>query len=76
MMQSEGILEKALLFSRVGGVVGLKWYSDMPAQVLKAPAPMPVTLLGIVIDVNPVQLLKALASIYVTLSGIIMDERL
>ena len=42
-------------------------------QPRKAPLPMLVTLLGIVIDVNEVQLEKASLFILVTLFGIVID---
>ena len=47
------------------------WTDVRPLQSVKAPPPILVTLLGIVMEVRPLQPLKAAAPILVTLLGIV-----
>ncbi len=54
----------------------LKFTTDRPEQLAKAPPPMEVTLLPMVTEVRPVQPLKALLPMEVTLLGIVTEVRL
>lgn len=51
-MQSEDVPLKALVFDTDGGVVGLKWNSDIALHGANAYVPMLVTLLGMTSDVR------------------------
>ena len=60
----------------VGGVSTLHVISFVLVQASKAPSPMLVTLLGMVIEVRLLHLKKAELPIVVTLFGMVIEVRL